>query len=278
MRVTGALREGAIRARGVEGVRHTLPDFIVIGVRQGGTSSLNHYLRQHPLVRGSARKELRFFHAHWDRGLLWYRRFFPRTSEQRQAAREGRPFQAFEATPSYLYWPEVPERIARTLPDGRFVALLRDPVKRAYSDHQAMTRAGREHRPFDEAVTAELDAHESGAFRVKPVPEDEDGPSRGKLLAFGMYADALERWWRHVPPERLLVLISEEFFADEPATVRRITDFLDLPPHDGYDFAPRNQGGYVQTMTPATRDRLRAFFAPHNERLANLLGRDLGWS
>lgn len=54
-----------------------LPDFIVIGVVKGGTTSLLKYLDQHPLIVTSAKKESHFFDEHFDKGLLWYKRHFP---------------------------------------------------------------------------------------------------------------------------------------------------------------------------------------------------------
>jgi hypothetical protein len=276
MRPPAPLREPVIRARALAGIRHVVPDFLIIGIRKGGTSSLHRYLRHHPYVRGPAKKEPRFFHAHWERGLLYYRTFFPLASEQRRfTAAHGRPFVTFEATPSYLYWPEVPERASRVMPHGRFVALLRNPIDRAFSDHHAMTQDGREHRSFADAIDDELRLHANG-FRPRPVPLDPDGAHR-KLLAFGCYAEALERWWRHVPEERLLVLVSEDFFADEVGVVRQVVDFLGLPPLEGYDHTPANQGAYEDRIDPALRSRMQEFFEPHNQRLYELLGRDLGW-
>ena len=272
----GMLREAAIRARSVTGIRHVLPDFLIIGIRKGGTTSLHRYLRQHPQARGPTRKEPRFFYMHWARGLAYYRTFFPLAAERRLSEREGRPFLVFESTPNYLYWPEVPERVAQVLPDVRCVALLRNPIDRAFSDHQAFLRTGRDTRSFDEAVATELAQHQRGDRVTRPYEHGDLG-SKDRLLAFGLYADALERWWSHVPPERLLVLISEEFFADERATVQRVTEFVGLPPHDGYDITAGNQGGYVARPSPATRERLQEFYAPYNQRLYSLLGRDLGW-
>lgn len=275
MAVPARLRDPVIRAKALTG-RHLLPDFMIIGIRKGGTSSLHRYLRQHPFVRGPVRKEPRFFHRDWERGLLYYRSYFPRAAERRAfAAEHGRPFSVFEATPVYLYWPEVPERVATTLPDGRFVAILRNPIDRAFSDYHDMAKKGREPRSFANAVDHELGLHADG-FVARPATLDPDG-ARNKLLAFGLYADALERWWRHVPRERLLVLLSEDLFGDEPGTVRRVTDFVGLPPHDGYDFSPANRGGYTDRVDPDLRARMRAFFEPHNQRLYELLGRDLGW-
>ena len=49
------------------------PDFLIVGAPRSGTSSLNHYLRQHPEIHMARGKELHLFDKKWDRGIEWYR-------------------------------------------------------------------------------------------------------------------------------------------------------------------------------------------------------------
>jgi len=53
------------------------PDFIIIGVQKGGTTSLYNYLIKHPNIEPSFRKEVHFFDHNYNRGFNWYRAFFP---------------------------------------------------------------------------------------------------------------------------------------------------------------------------------------------------------
>ena len=55
-----------------------LPNFLVIGAMKAGTTSLFHYLRDHPQVFLPEEKELYFFteEDNWHRGLEWYRSRF----------------------------------------------------------------------------------------------------------------------------------------------------------------------------------------------------------
>ena len=97
-------------------------------------------------MRAATGKELQFFSLHFGRGTRWYRAHFPPAAAGRRS---------FEASPYYLFHPSVPARVAATLPQARFVALLRDPVERAYS-HYLHTRAyGVEPLGFAEALAAE---------------------------------------------------------------------------------------------------------------------------
>src|SRR5258706_11489250 len=105
-----------------------LPDFLIIGAQRSGTSTLYQYIARHPDVRGAFRKEVHYFDMHYDRGLDWYRACFP-----------TRGFTG-ESSPSYLIHPEVPARVAAVLPDIKLIAILRNPVERAYSAYNRNVR------------------------------------------------------------------------------------------------------------------------------------------
>jgi len=73
-----------------------LPDFLIIGVQKGGTSSIFYYLDQHPDIEMAQTKELHFFNLFYDRGMRWYRSFFPLKSKNKLTG---------EATPAYIFHP-----------------------------------------------------------------------------------------------------------------------------------------------------------------------------
>ena len=118
----------AAQRRAIEG---PLPDFVVIGTQKGGTSYFYRLLTEHPLVSRAAAKELHFFDNKFAEGVRWYRRCF---SEGKLV--DGQRTITGEASPSYLFDPQVPERMARIVPNARLIALLRNPVDRAYSHYQ----------------------------------------------------------------------------------------------------------------------------------------------
>jgi hypothetical protein len=127
-----------------------LPDFVIIGAHKCGTTSLYHSLTRHPHVEGAATKELEFFNRHFDKGIEWYRRCFPRPRWK-----DGRRSITGEATPYYLFHPHAAKRMAEVVPRARMIVLLRNPVDRAYSHYHHRTRLGRETRSFEEAIEAE---------------------------------------------------------------------------------------------------------------------------
>ena len=91
------------------------------------------------------------------------------------------------------------------------------------------------------------------------------------------YATSVERWLEYFPREQLLVLRSEDLYADPQMTYDRVTAFLGIDDHrlakpEPWNAAPRSE------LAPATRDALIARFAPSEARLRELVGRDVRWN
>src|SRR5579884_3335213 len=92
--------------RGITNPIRLLPDFLIIGTQRGGTTSLFHYLEEHPCIQPAVNKDLHFFDRKYNKGLAWYRGHFPTRIEQYYAQRmRGRAFLTGEASPSYLFHP-----------------------------------------------------------------------------------------------------------------------------------------------------------------------------
>jgi Sulfotransferase domain len=260
LRVT---REGAE----AEPVTGALPDFVIIGGKKCGTTYLYHLLSQHPLVELASSKELHFFNCFFDEGIEWYRRCFPPPR-----LKDGRSTITGEGTPEYLSYPPAPARMAKVVPQARLIALLRNPVDRIYSDYQMVVRKGRETRTFEEVI---------GVNKRPPGKGGEFSEHR---------EDQLLRWAEFFPREQLLVLKSEDFFERPVESLKPVLAFLGLPDwepeipefrgegdKDEYERIKRNKGTYEEGMDPATRRRLEEYFEPHNKRLYEYLGTDLGW-
>ena len=253
------------------GVR-LLPSFLIIGAARAGTTSLYSYLVQHPAVRSPTHKELHFFDLNFEHGLGWYRRHFPAVLPgNRRKSLTG------EASPYYLFHPAVPARVKQTLPDVRLIALLRNPVDRAYSQHQLAVRHGRDELSFEQAVEAEPRRLSGEVERMSNEASYHSLAHRHHTyLARGLYAEQLERWYQHFPREQLLVIRSEDFFTDPRAAYGEVLRFLELKPHELDGYRAYNQKPYEGIAT-ATRDELRDFYAAPNRRLEALLGRKLDW-
>jgi hypothetical protein len=243
----------------------SLPDFLIIGAKKCGTTSLYAYLIQHPDVATAFRKEVNFFNHKFSEGMRWYRRHFPtvfRKTFHRLVT--GKPLLTGEATPDYLFFPDACEHIAALLPRARLLAILRNPVDRAYSAYQHQVRLGMESLSFEGAFRAE---HEKAKTKKKV---------KGTYLGRGVYADYLERWFDRFPRDQILVVSTEELENSPAETYRRATSFLGLRDHSLSSYKKFNAIPYP-SMAAETREELEDYYRPHNERLYEMLGRDLGW-
>jgi hypothetical protein len=250
-----------------------LPDFLVIGAQKAGTTALYAYLRWHPAITGPSWKEVSFFDRHHARGPAWYRGNFPLTL----LAGRSRPPLVGEASPSYVFHPFAPARVAALLPDARLIVLLRDPVDRAYSHYQHEVALGRETLPFEEALAQE---EERTRGEVERMLADPGYFSHAwwdfTYLARGRYAEQLERWLAVFPRAQLLVLPAQELAHRPAETYARVLAFLGASPHD-LEAYPRIFERTYADMAPDTRRWLAAYYAEPNRHLGELLGQDLGW-
>jgi hypothetical protein len=252
-----ALRRAVRSARAWAATPGALPGFLIIGAQRCGTTSLHSYLAAHPQVRAASGKELQYFSLHYGRGERWYRGHFPPPAPG---------LVSFEASPLYLFHPHAAERVAATLPEGRYIALLRDPVERAWSHYLHTRSYGHEPLEFADALAAE-------STRL----QTPDGWRRYSYAARGHYAEQLSRWFEHVPRERVHVIRSEDLYADPAEVYAGVLAFLGLDPFAPPEFAVHTRRAERSGPPPDAAHSLREHFAPHNARLADLLAWPAPW-
>jgi hypothetical protein len=247
----------------------TAPDFVIIGAQRGGTTSLHAYLSAHPQVHTPKKKELHFLTDRHERGLDWYLGQFPLAI----------PFGSItgEATPYALFHPLAPQRLREIAPHAKLIALLRNPVDRAYSHYLLEVARGFETLDFAAALDAEAARLAGEEARLIADPTSISEPHKHvSYLARGDYAPQLERWFAHIPREQFLVLRSEALYQRPAETFAQVATFLGVAPELDAPFTPYNQTS-GPPLDPAIRARLAAHFAPKNAKLATLLGWASGW-
>lgn len=239
------------------------PDFLVIGAMKSGTSTLFHHIAAHPLVDAPLRKELHYF-GHARRAGLgegWYRAHFP------LGPARGRL--TGEATPDYLFDPDVPARIAAELPAVRLVAILREPAARAVSQYRHEVRMGRETLPIEAAFAAE-EVRMAHAARLGEAGRET--LHHASYRRRGLYAEQITRYRALFPPDRLLVLGAGALAREPEATLGRAFEFLGLPPEPVDGGVARNRAAGPAGAPVALLAELRDWFAAPNARLAEMLG------
>ncbi len=267
------------RTRRLTAPARVLPDFVILGAQKAGTTSLYAYLCAHPDVLPAARKEVHFFDVNYDRGAGWYRSMFPLAGARLLAARGGRTVLTGEASPYYLFHPQAPARARALIPTAKLIAVLRDPVERAWSHYRHEVQAGREPLSFDDALAAEPTrlAGAERTFAAGGPGATHPGHRYHSYVARGRYADQLQAWLACYPHEQLLVLRAEDLFERPKDVWDETLAFLGLRPSRPPAFEVHNPGAGSAVPEPA-RSLLEATFRQPNADLADLLGRDQLWS
>ena len=287
------------------GTGSRLPNLVIAGVSKAGTTSLFHYLGQHPDIGTSDVKELRYFTP-----LRYGERPEPIESYAAHFAACGENRYALEATPGYFYGGE---RLARgmkdALPEVRVLVSLRAPVDRCWSWFGFVK--SRMRIPKEMTFEAYLDRCEE-LHRAGVDGDIENQPFWG--MGGGCYAQWLDAWTETFG-DRFRIVFFDELVRDPASVTTSTCEWLGLDsgPVGTFEFAVDNKTeayrnkqlqnvavrvnrraesffhkhqdvkrwlrrGYysvnrahTETMPPAARERLTEFYRPHNARLAEQL-------
>lgn len=199
----------------------TRPNFIIIGAAKAGTTSICHYLNQHPQVYISPVKEPRFFAPEFyttqANGLL---RDGARTSVMSLAEYEqlfagvNHEVAIGEASTEYLYFPETPKRIVELIPDTKIIAILRNPVERAFSAFCYQVRDECENLTFAAALEQE-------SKRIK------EGWRPGWLYqASGFYYRQLKRYFAIFEPQQIKIYLYDQLKVNSLKVTQDMFRFL----------------------------------------------------
>ena len=260
------------------------PDFLIIGTKRGGTTSLHDYLLQHPGVlplfpRAQKVKGTYFLDEGWRRGVRWYLSHFPTAGARAVAARRlgYRPL-AGEATPYYLFHPLAPGRARQVAPHARIVVLLRDPVERAYSHFKERRKNDTEPLDFAAALDQEEVRLAGEEARIVAEPGYVSIAHRHQsYLAQSRYLEGLRRWLDAFPAEQVLVVRSEDLFATPESVYAEVLDHLGLPAQPLRDARHLNAEPSPD-MDHEVRSRLEAALGADVAALESFLGRSMGWT
>jgi hypothetical protein len=276
-------------------MKKILPNFIIVGTPKGGTRSLINNLAEHPNVF-TVGPQTFFFDRNFEKGIKYYSKFFNDWDGEKAIG---------EKTPSYLASRMAPKRIYDTIPDVKLIFLLRDPVKRSYSDWRMDYISGREFRSFEDTIKWEIEGAEK-VVRFK---------NKTKYLDTGKYADHIERYLKYFPKDQMLFIISEIFRKNKVKTLKNVLSFLEVSPEikistpeeynvggfqkskivqlglglmnvlnlDNNPFSKDiykrmksyNLTGKRKPMQEETKNYLKRYYKPYNERLSRIINIDL---
>jgi hypothetical protein len=224
-------------------------------------------------------KEVHFFDRNYEKGLDWYRANFPMYGYKCLVEKLlGATAMTGEATHLYMFHPLAPKRLAEHVPNAKLIALLRNPVDRAYSHFQHEVRLGHETLGFEQALDVE---EERLRDERSHILEDQGYPgcnyTHYSYATRGIYIDQLLDWLRYFPREQLLVIKSEDLYSKPEHVLPEVQRFLGLPVKQLKGYRIYNKGHHEEGIKAIQRERLGGFFAPYNQRLYGFLEWDLGW-
>jgi len=166
-------------------------DFLIVGAQKSGTSALDVYLRDHSEIEMAVKKEVHFFDVEANfKGDVDYG-IYHRNFAQNSAKLRG------ECTPIYMYWAPSMKRIFEYNPNMKIIAVLRNPIERAFSHWNMQQHRGVEKKDFSIAIR-----QESVRCRVSL-------PLQHRELSYtdrGYYSEQIRRIWRFFPKDQTLFI------------------------------------------------------------------------
>ena len=271
------------------------PTLFIVGARKGGTTSLYQYVSKHPnftgikLDMGPMAGEMSYFSTqNYCRKGSWkkYQRMFPNGS------------MSGDSSVANLVHCSVPQRIFRSCgKKAKIVMLLRNPIDRIRSNYLMRARFGTTvHHNLTEAVKWNILTLLSMVKIQEIINVSQTWekflclfkPSSNMIFE-GLYYVHLHNWLCNFPRENIMVMNSEEFFANPSQSLRQIFGFVGLNPLDegtlmSFTSEVYNQGRYNDKdmhsyqLSDWDRKMLLTVYKPFNEALFDLLNWNTDWN
>lgn len=246
----------------------TVPNFLIGGVNNTGTSFLYSVLKQHPeiYVPPEMRPEPSFFFKSWEfeKGLDYYSsRWFSEVPESSIAIGEK--------SANYLFGgATTAQRIKKTLPDVKIIFILRNPIERAWANYRFTVLEGLENLPFEEAVR-----QESRRVREETGIWAEIQPR--SYIGRGYYAQKLKEFFPFFPRSQLHIVKSELLLSDTQHELKKIYDFLGVRMRD---FKPKPSASFtsLNIVDPAIQMELRKYFGDRFDTVVEATRKELDLS
>lgn len=264
------------------------PSVFILGAQKSGTTSIFNYLIQHPQVFGGVSKEIGFFsdEMKYSKGVRWYHSHFVGKNDGL----------TIDATPEYLYSSSCPERIARYDFNSKFIIILRDPVKRAYSAWNMYRQFGSDNNIYNKKFLSKLyksnlslfnrfyagsfpcfaSVVDKGLNDIVRTGEDDFG-----ILSRGMYLKQISRYLDFFDKRQFYFLEFSELKDNTFCALSDLTNFLNLEYYDWKLKLVRkigNKRSYMQPIDTEIKELLSSFYQPYNTKLFRFLNRKYEWT
>ena len=218
------------------------PDFFIVGAPRSGTSSLYELLSRSDEICMSKVKEPRFFSSAIDHSAFMSGSVTDEAAYLALFSHCASGTTRGEASPNYLTDPGTPELIAAKVPNAKIIAILRDPVTRAYSHYMFHeVRTGRTDRTFREAIEECRQLLDTEMYHPR------------YLLHPGFYTRQLGRYIDTFGAGYVLILLHDDFVKDTAGEVTKVCDFLGVAVPDDLVLAQSDRNAAGSPRSTAAR-------------------------
>jgi len=218
-----------------------IPNYLIIGVQKGGTTSAQYTFSKHPEIF-IAPGEMHYFDNKYSKGLNWYKSQFPKGKKT-----------VGEKTPKYIFKSICIDRIYRNIPKVKLVLILRDPVKRFFSQLN-MEHGNVSQQEFNKIARQ--------AIR-----------RRTNVLQRGFYFEQIQHVLSKFPRNQLHIAISEHVKQNPKKEYNKMFKFIGVSELDDVPYNTNvHKRTYKNAIQKVLQDRLVRIYKPHNEKLFQFLG------
>ena len=261
----------------ITGFIRVIPDFLVIGAKRCGTTSLYQHLSEHPCISRSPRDNIGFFNENYHLGINWYKSLFPTVFYKKKMESKNKQCLFFDVTSTYMEEELTAKNVYEVNPNQKIIVILRNPVDRAYSHYHVNVKEKSEKRSFEDAIFEEMNRIKSERIiQNKNKNLRVFTPNNIHYLKKGFYALQLKSWFKIFPREQILVLSTEEFQEDQNLIYKKIFDFLNIPNMKIKNTEKMEKGNYIP-MKDKTRTLLLDYFIQYNHELFELINSEFNW-
>jgi len=261
----------------ITGFIRVIPDFLVIGAKRCGTTSLYQHLSEHPCISRSPRDNIGFFNENYHLGINWYKSLFPTVFYKKKMESKNKQCLFFDVTSTYMEEELTAKNVYEVNPNQKIIVILRNPVDRAYSHYHVNVKEKSEKRSFEDAIFEEMNRIKSERIiQNKNKNLRVFTPNNIHYLKKGFYALQLKSWFKIFPREQILVLSTEEFQEDQNIIYKKIFDFLNIPNMKIKSTEKMEKGNYIP-MKHDTQNLLLDYFRQYNHELFELINSEFDW-
>jgi len=263
------------------------PDFLILGFPKCGTTSLYAYLASHPNVLPAVTKEILYFTHSTTKNIEYYLAHFPCIADAK--------YITGEASPSYIMFPGIAQRVFNWFPNIKLIILLRNPADRTISSHyHRFKHLRRDNKEIEDLITRSIEQVSDALdkmialLKLKTEPVEcmknilennlwlsDENEILSDLIG-NFYLFYIQEWFNVFPRNQILIVESENLFNNPSESMREIHNFLGLSDFLLPQYHNFNPNSY-SSISSHSRQQLIDLFRPYNQQLEEYLGMKFDW-